>query len=134
MNTANHKRTNRRTNRCISASGSEWRAVSDMAGAAGMSISRFVLQRVLTPPVTEASIEQTPLPDAARQEQLRATLTLMRIAERPDAKARDVDRWPGGRIALRPGCSAGQPPCAIDLLSLAWGRRMDYTLTQRHAR
>ena len=32
------------------------------------------------------------------------------------------------------GRSAGQPPCAIDLLSLAWGRRMDYTLTQRHAR
>ena len=34
---------------------------------------------------------------------------LMSVAERPDAKARDVDRWPDGRIALHRGCSAGQP-------------------------
>ena len=87
-----HRQTQRRTNRCISASDSEWQAVSDMARAAGMPISRFILQRVLTPPAAGTIAEQPSLPGPARQEQLRAVLTLMRIAEENMDRRGDTGR------------------------------------------
>ena len=92
MNTASCKRTNRRTNRCISATDSEWRAVSDMASAAGMTISRFVLQRVLTPSISAADAERCSLPEAAEWNQLRAVMILMRIAEENMERRGDTDR------------------------------------------
>jgi len=55
----------KRKNHCISASDSEWRAVSEMARAAGMTTSRFILQRVLTPPTSDFQIEQVLLPELA---------------------------------------------------------------------
>lgn len=48
------------------------------------------------PPVTETSIAQNPLPDAARQEQLRAALTLMRICEDNMERRGDTDRLAPG--------------------------------------
>ena len=55
----------KRKNRCISASDSEWRVVSEMGDRAGMKISHFVLQKVLIPPTSDIHIEQVLLPEPA---------------------------------------------------------------------
>lgn len=63
-----------------------------MAHAAGMPISRFVLQKVLTPAISASNAERRSLPEAAEWDQLRDVMTLMRIAEENMERRGDADR------------------------------------------
>jgi hypothetical protein len=85
-------RAQRRKNRCLSATDSEWQAITDMAHAAGMPISRFVVQMILTPAATIAqNSTQSTLPETAQWDQIRAVLTLMQIAEENMTKRGDAN-------------------------------------------
>lgn len=101
-----HRPGNPRKNRCISATDSEWRAISDMAHAAGMPISRFVLQKVLTPAISASNAERRSLPEAAEWDQLRDVMTLMRIAEENMERRGDADRLASIRAEVEQRISA----------------------------
>ena len=104
MQLGDHSR--RRRNRCISATDSEWQAISDMAHAAGMPISRFVLQKVLTPAISASNAERRSLPEAAEWDQLRDVMTLMRIAEENMERRGDADRLASIRAEVEQRISA----------------------------
>lgn len=109
MDTKNRKRKNR----CISATDSEWQAVSDMASAAGMPISRFVLQRVLTPSPITTDTDQSALPEAAQWDQLHAVLTLMQITEENMIKRGDANRLASIRAEVGQRVTAWQMGQAV---------------------
>lgn len=100
--------TRRRKNRCISATDSEWQAVADMARAAGMPISRFVLQRILTPSPITTDADQSVLPERAQWDQFHAVLTLMRIAEDNMTKRGDANRLASIRAEVEQRINAWQ--------------------------
>ncbi|ADE39996.1 hypothetical protein [Candidatus Puniceispirillum marinum] len=104
MDTKNRKRKNR----CISATDSEWQAVTEMARVAGMPISRFVLQRVLTPSPITTDADQSALPETAQWDQLHAVLTLMQITEENMTRRGDTDRLEAIRAEVEKRINAWQ--------------------------
>ena len=77
----------RRRQRCIMATDTEWQIISERAGAAGLNISRFVAER-LAGPVVEVSAPSGVMLQAARD--LRV---LVKIEERRFRAAQAGEAW-----------------------------------------
>lgn len=96
----------KRTNRCITATDDEWQTVTEMARVVGMPITRFVLERALASAANGSWTEQSLLPESAQWDQLRAILTLMRIAEENMERRGETDRLDAIRTEVEERISA----------------------------
>lgn len=81
----NHMKSNsekqRRKERCIMASDSEWDAISAKAAALNISKSRLVIERVLTPTASVSDGVKLALPESAQWDLMRELLLLAAVAE-----------------------------------------------------
>ena len=80
----------KRKARCVMATDSEWRRISERAEAAGKTISRFVVERLLDPPRDDG-----PLPVSLQRRMARDVLVLSRIEELRYGEAGAVEDWNG---------------------------------------
>ena len=89
----------RRTQHAVMATASEWARIRELAAAAGMDLSRYIVHRATVP---------DPLPDTVLRRAVRELLLLAKIEEQRMADMGLEERWKALGDAVD-ACSTGRP-------------------------